>query len=193
MARYTSERLILAVEDRLLAAALERALMMATADPVRTRPRRRLNESMGGRSTPARWRWPARSCATIGAWWSGWALAGTGKTTAMQLAARALAADGRRLVANRPSARAAAVLGRQIGVPATNAAKLLHAHTGDAEGPAELAVGRGDVVLVDEAGMAGTPASGWLLELGPAAGRCCGWSGIRCSCPRWRPAGRCGY
>ena len=57
--------------------------------------------------------------------------AGTGKTTAMHLAARALAADGRRLVAVAPSARAAAVLSPQIGVPATTLAKLLHTHTTD--------------------------------------------------------------
>ena len=126
---------------------------------------------MGGRSTPGRWQLARSFVCDDRRLVVGVGPAGTGKTTAMQLAARALAADGRRLVAVAPSARAAAVLGRQIGVPATTLAKLLHAHTTDAEVPAELVLGRGDVVLVDEAGMAGTPALGRLLDVVTRSGR----------------------
>ena len=98
--------------------------------------------------------------------------AGTGKTTAMRLVAAALAADGRRLVAVAPSARAAAVLHRELGVPATTLAKLLHAHAADPPGPVPdgLHLAAGDVVLVDEAGMAGTPALGRLLTLAERTG-----------------------
>jgi hypothetical protein len=101
--------------------------------------------------------------------------AGTGKTTAMQLTAAALDLDGRRLIAVAPSARAAAVLGGEIGVPATTIAKVLHAHeqiaTTGAPVPEGWALRPGDVILVDEAGMAGTPALGRILALaeGPGA------------------------
>jgi ATP-dependent exoDNAse (exonuclease V) alpha subunit len=95
--------------------------------------------------------------------------AGTGKTTAMQLTAAALDLDGRRLIAVVPSARAAAVLGGEIGVPATTIAKVLHAHgqaaTIGAPVPEAWALQAGDVILVDEAGMAGTPALGRILTL----------------------------
>ena len=100
--------------------------------------------------------------------------AGTGKTTAMQLTAAALDLDGRRLVAVAPSARAAAVLGGEIGVPATTIAKVLHAHeqaaTTGAPVPESWALRPGDVILVDEAGMAGTPALGRILALAKQSG-----------------------
>jgi len=73
-----------------------------------------------------------------------------------------------------PSARAAAVLGGEIGVPATTIAKVLHAHeqaaaTG-APVPQSWALRPGDVILVDEAGMAGTPALGRILALAKQSG-----------------------
>ena len=169
MARYTSERLILAVEDRLLAAARERTTM-ATADPVLDAAAAALEREHGWAFDTGQVQLARSFVCDDRRVVVGVGPAGTGKTTAMQLAARALAADGRRLVAVAPSARAAAVLGRQIGVPATTLAKLLHAHTSDTEVPAELVLGRGDVVLVDEAGMAGTPALGRLLEVVTRAG-----------------------
>jgi len=59
-------------------------------------------------------------------------------------------------------------------VPATTLAKLLHAHAEFAATgipvPAGLQLNHGDVVLVDEAGMAGTPSLGRLLTLAESAG-----------------------
>jgi ATP-dependent exoDNAse (exonuclease V) alpha subunit len=96
--------------------------------------------------------------------------AGTGKTTAMQLTAAALDLDGRALVALAPSARAAGVLGAEVGVPATTIAKVLHAHdqavnTG-VPVPAAWALRPGDVVLVDEASMVDQQLAADLLETG---------------------------
>ena len=98
--------------------------------------------------------------------------AGAGKTTAMRLAAAALALDGRRLVAVAPSARAAAVLSAEIGAPGVTVAKLLHAYDGIAQRPvpADLWLQAGDVLLVDEAGMTSTPALGRLLAIAEQAG-----------------------
>jgi len=172
-ARYTSERLILAVEDRLLAAAATRT-STATAGPVLDAAQARLEDSHG-------WAFDAGQAGLARAFVCddrrlgvGVGPAGTGKTTAMQLSAAALAVDGRRLIAVAPSAKSAAVLGREIGVPATTLAKLLHTHEHCAATgipvPAGLQLRRGDVVLVDEAGMAGTPALGRLLDLAERSG-----------------------
>lgn len=127
MARYTSERFILAVEDRLLAAAGERTTV-ATPDPVLDAAGAALEREHG-------WAFDTGQVALARSFVCddrrlvvGVGPAGTGKTSAMQLAARALAADERRLVALAPSARAAAVLGGNIGAPATTLAKFLHAH-----------------------------------------------------------------
>ncbi|MBB3116922.1 MobF family relaxase [Corynebacterium bovis] len=90
--------------------------------------------------------------------------AGTGKTTAMDVFARAWEAgpvvpDGRggtrspRVVGLAPSARAAEVLGESLGVEAFT----IDTYTRARRVPEELAsLGPGDVVVVDEAGMAST-------------------------------------
>ena len=95
--------------------------------------------------------------------------AGSGKTTAMRALADVLKAGGvGRLVPLATSAAAAGVLAEELGVPAENLHKFLWEWTQGryagalAEGrelPSEaafFALGPGDVVLVDEAGMAGT-------------------------------------
>ena len=170
-ARYTSEPLILAVEDQLVAALGEHTIT-GTPDPILTAAAAALEASTGltldeGQRNLAR----AFVCddrrLVIGI-----GPAGTGKTTAMRLAAQALQADGRRLVAVAPSARAAAVLAVEIDSPATTLAKLLHAANseGSVGRSGTLTLGAGDVVLVDEAGMASTPALGRLLDLARASG-----------------------
>ncbi len=171
--RYTSEALILAVEDRLLAANATHN-GSATAPAMLSAAQARL-ESLHGWTFDTGQVELARSfvcddrvlVAGVGP-------AGTGKTTAMQLAAAALDLDGRALVAVAPSARAASVLGQQIGVPATTIAKVLHAHaqaaTTGAPVPDAWALHPGDVILVDEAGMAGTPALGRILTLAQQSG-----------------------
>ncbi|MFJ4167803.1 MobF family relaxase [Microbacterium sp. NPDC089698] len=90
--------------------------------------------------------------------------AGTGKTTSMKLAARAAEAGGVRLIGLAPSAAAAAVFRDAVGVPAqtidaflVNHDALPHDPTGyHASGGTPLELRPGDVIVVDEAGMAGT-------------------------------------
>ncbi|MDP9432202.1 MAG: AAA family ATPase [Actinomycetota bacterium] len=80
--------------------------------------------------------------------------AGAGKTTAMRLAARAVEDDGRQVIALAPSARAAEQLGQEIGVQARTIAHVLTVL--DTQGPDATGITPGNVLIVDEAGMAGT-------------------------------------
>jgi conjugative relaxase-like TrwC/TraI family protein len=94
--------------------------------------------------------------------------AGSGKTTAMRAYAQVAASAGIRVIALAPSAAAAEVLGTDMGVPADTLHKFLWEYT---QGPhaARLAAGQpvrgpaaafalraGDMLLIDEAGMAGS-------------------------------------
>lgn len=73
--------------------------------------------------------------------------AGAGKTTTMRLFAEAVDESGATMVALAPSRQAATVLGAELGTPATTIDSwLLTRNT----------LTTGDVVLIDEAGMAGT-------------------------------------
>jgi hypothetical protein len=91
--------------------------------------------------------------------------AGTGKTTALQVLARAWQEDGGHIIALAPSAAAARLLADATNSPADTLAKALH----------ELNVGRlslddGTLVLVDEAGMANTPDLARLVDHAVNAG-----------------------
>ena len=95
--------------------------------------------------------------------------AGTGKTTAMAVLARAWTGDGGTVVGLAPSAAAAAVLGGELHAPTDTLAKLLHsldtldqdeARPGHRTGPVPSwvqQIGPETLVVIDEAGMAGTP------------------------------------
>jgi DNA primase catalytic core len=93
--------------------------------------------------------------------------AGTGKTTAMAVLARAWTGDGGTVLGLAPSAAAAAVLGAELlGAPTDTLAKLIWSldHLADPAGsPAALVpdwvhqIGPDTLVVLDEAGMAGTP------------------------------------
>lgn len=100
--------------------------------------------------------------------------AGSGKTSSMQCAVAAINASGGRVLALGPSAAAAAVLGDELGVQADTIHKLLHAHKmAEQNGqpvPDEYRIDHGTVLLVDEAGMAGTPRLSRLLNLARANG-----------------------
>ena len=108
--------------------------------------------------------------------------AGSGKTTAMRALEYVLRAGGQRLVPLATSAASADVLGRELRVRAENLHKFMHEWT---RGPsaARLRAGAGvperarmfrlfpgDVVLVDEAGMAGTLMLDQLVQLAAARG-----------------------
>jgi hypothetical protein len=108
--------------------------------------------------------------------------AGAGKTTAMRAYASVLHQAGRRLVPLATSAASADVLAKELSLPAENLHKFLYEWTdGRAASrlrsgesvPTELrkfALRRGDVVLVDEAGMAGTFPLDRLVSIATARG-----------------------
>jgi conjugative relaxase-like TrwC/TraI family protein len=88
--------------------------------------------------------------------------AGTGKTTALTVAARASEAEGGRMIGLAPSAAAADVMRDSIGIDANTIHSFIHGHgslselqlgQGSVEG---VDLKPGDVIVVDEAGMAGT-------------------------------------
>ena len=108
--------------------------------------------------------------------------AGSGKTTAMRAFQYALRQGGQRLVALATSAASADVLGRELGVRAENLHKFMHEWTAGraaarlragAQVPEDMrmfCLGAGDVVLVDEAGMAGTLMLDQLVRVASARG-----------------------
>jgi hypothetical protein len=95
------------------------------------------------------------------------ALAGTGKTVTAGLLARAYAAGGYRVLGTAPTARAVRELKEEAGIPrAWTLARLALDLDADPSG-----FGRGPAVLIlDEAGMAGTRETARVLEHAVAAG-----------------------
>jgi hypothetical protein len=108
--------------------------------------------------------------------------AGSGKTTAMRAYAHVVRQHGRKLVPLATSAAAADVLGRELGVDTENVHKFIHEWTvgpfaarlragASAPSPARpFALRPGDVVLVDEAGMAGTLLLDRLVQIAASKG-----------------------
>ncbi|WP_331762524.1 relaxase domain-containing protein (plasmid) [Streptomyces sp. NBC_01527] len=98
--------------------------------------------------------------------------AGSGKTSAMRLVADTLALSGRRLIALAPSSRAAQALAEDLGAPATTLHSWLDHRTEQAQGraPERFPLGPGDVIVVDEMGMAGTLNLQRILKEAKAAG-----------------------
>jgi len=171
--RFTTSEVLLA-EDRLVAAGrqfdgphldavvLEAALAIHQA-------RTRVALDPGQRDVVERFAAsPARIVVGIGP-------AGSGKTTAMRAFADAWQAGGGRVVALASSSKAAQVLGSELGERAENLHKFLHENhenqknTGAPRDP-WFTLSPGDVVLVDEAGMAGTLHLARLLDLATQAG-----------------------
>ncbi|MET7490541.1 MobF family relaxase, partial [Streptomyces sp. NPDC005538] len=99
--------------------------------------------------------------------------AGAGKTTAMKLVARAVDAAGGRLIPLAPSSRAAKVLGSDLDRRAHTLHSWLHQRGLATDGKTvgkDFQLRPGDVVLVDEAGMAGTLLLDRILADAAAAG-----------------------
>ncbi|MFI5534117.1 MobF family relaxase [Kitasatospora sp. NPDC051853] len=88
--------------------------------------------------------------------------AGAGKTSALLLAAKAVRAEGRQVVALAPSARAASVLGEALGQNADTVHRWLAL-------PAPP-LRRGDLIVVDEAGMASTLHLAAIVDRAKAVG-----------------------
>ncbi len=163
-ARYTSTA-ILAAEQRLVAAAT------TPASAGLTRPRAAALLAAAERTGQNRLDSGQRALVTAFAAAgtliaAGIGPAGSGKTTAMRAFASVAAAAGTRVIALAPSAAAADILAADTGLPADTVHKFLHEHTRGTlalagrrpvSGPAAgLAVSRGDLILIDEAGMAST-------------------------------------
>ncbi|MEV6404142.1 MobF family relaxase [Streptomyces bobili] len=100
--------------------------------------------------------------------------AGAGKTTALVLAADAVVEGGGRLIALAPSSRAAKVLADDVGCTAHTIHGWLdvrsRAAAEDKEPSEAYTLGPGDVVVVDEAGMAGTLRLARVVAEAEAAG-----------------------
>ncbi|MBN2622891.1 MAG: relaxase domain-containing protein, partial [Acidimicrobiales bacterium] len=98
--------------------------------------------------------------------------AGAGKSYAQGIVTQAWQADGRRVIGLAPSNIAASVLG-EAGVETTaSLARFLTYHDGQGspQARARLAVGAGDLIIVDEAAMATADDMGRLIEIATAAG-----------------------
>ena len=174
-ALYTSQ-LILDAEARLLAAATETAPLPPIASVLANTVLNRFEAEHGRLDSGQR----ALALAfatdprilTVGL-----GPAGSGKTTAMRAFTALTEAARRRVIALGASAASAAVLGEELGVSAQNLHKFLweytHGpvadalHTGGPIPPdrAQFQVGPGDVILLDEAGMAGTLNLDRLVKL----------------------------
>ncbi|WP_168796565.1 MobF family relaxase [Arthrobacter echini] len=95
--------------------------------------------------------------------------AGAGKTTSLSLAADAVRDSGGKVIGLAPTAAAAAVMSKDIGADATTIDAFLISHRnqqgqqnttakdGHDNGGSAFALGAGDVIIVDEAGMVTTP------------------------------------
>lgn len=173
--RYTSAR-ILAAEERLLHAAQHE--FVPTMDPqiahillagVERASGKPLDP--GQRELAVRFAChPARITVGLGP-------AGSGKTTAMSAFTALTLESGHRVIPLATSSASAAVLANQLGVPAENLHKFLYEHLDGFHAdrlrsgsriPSRLQhldVRPGDVILVDEAGLAGTPNLDRLLTV----------------------------
>jgi conjugative relaxase-like TrwC/TraI family protein len=190
-ARYTS-RHILAAETRLLQAALTPAIVPIPAaavahvlDQFEAQHRHALDPGQRALVTAFATA-TTRISVGIGA-------AGTGKTTAMKALRQIAETNGRRLIPLATSAAAAAVLGHDIGTRAENLHKFVWEHTNAATGPGRFfQVRPGDLILVDEAGMAGTLQLDRLLTIAEQHGASVFLLGDTGSWARSSPAARSG-
>jgi YD repeat-containing protein len=152
--RYTTPEL-LAVERELLATAAERRRAgVATADPVDVAAAIEERPTLGPDQAPLvrRLTGSGDGVEVVRA------PAGTGKTFALEAARTAWEASGHRVFGCALSARAACELQDQAGIDATTIARL----AGELDRGHSLQ--RGDVLIVDEAGMVGTRAIARLAE-----------------------------
>ncbi|MEV8107315.1 MobF family relaxase [Streptomyces sp. NPDC088135] len=155
---YTSAA-VLAAEDRIVAAARTRVIP-AVSREVYARVEAAYQEANPNRRLDTGQRALARTFATSGRLVAaGIGPAGAGKTTAMKVAADAVRASGGRVIGMGPSARAAAELSAGLEAPSFVLHDWLGARERAREGKRsrpEYALGAGDVIIVDEAGMAGS-------------------------------------
>lgn len=171
--RYTSGRVLLA-EDALVAAARDES--RTCVDEIVLEAALAVHESSSGLHLDPGQRSlvqafagnPNRIVVGIGP-------AGAGKTTAMKAFADVWTANGGRVVPLATSARAAEVLALELGMRAENLHKFLYEQdrsTATSHLDSWFDVREGDVILLDEAGMAGTMQLSSLLGLAEERGAC---------------------
>ncbi|WP_326581563.1 relaxase domain-containing protein [Actinacidiphila glaucinigra] len=164
---YTT-RSLLAAEERLMAATQTRVV-----PPVERGVFAAVAAQYGGRLDAGQRELAASFAVSDKLLLAGLGPAGSGKTTAMRLLASAVDAAGGRLIPLAPSARAASVLGTDLDRPAHTLHSWLRRRELAAQG--HLAgeatdLRPGDVIVVDEAGMAGTRLLDQVLDDAAAAG-----------------------
>ncbi|WP_075725141.1 MobF family relaxase [Corynebacterium aquilae] len=173
--RYTTQE-ILDAEQRVLAACNEPTAVVAanaSVDAALT-----AHAEANGWSLNEGQEAMARSLLTSGAFVAcGVGPAGTGKTTSMQIVNRVWQDEGRKVIGLAPSAKAASILGEEIGVEATTIDSLTFVWRGSHPNkPARdvsalpVDIQPGDMLLVDEAGMASTQNLAALVEIAEATG-----------------------
>lgn len=173
--RYTTQE-VLAQEDSVLAAVSEPVAVFAdsetVADALRDFETARGFSLNSGQVALARHL--VQTGTLVGC---GVGPAGTGKTTAMQVAADAWRSTGRNVIGLAPSAQAAEVLGSELGIDAQTIDSLTHVwrgrHPSKPGGDVDalpIAIGQGDMLLVDEAGMATTDNLAALTEIAQQTG-----------------------
>lgn len=94
---------------------------------------------------------------------AGLGAAGTGKTRAMAVVVDAAHLDGHRVIGLAPSAVAAKVFAGETGADRSDTIAKVLFHL-EHDGPGSTGIGAGDLVVVDEAGMAGTLDLARLVE-----------------------------
>ncbi|MFE4829982.1 MobF family relaxase [Streptomyces sp. NPDC056672] len=164
---------VLAAEDRIVAAA-RTDVIPAVSMPTYKRIEEAYQQAYPDRQLDAGQRALAEAFATgeklvI----AGIGPAGTGKTTAMKVAADAVRAARGRVIGLGPSARAASELSGGIESPAYVLHEWLGARERSRQGHPlrpEFELGAGDVVIIDEAGMAGSKRIAAVVAEAQAAG-----------------------
>ncbi|WBT09410.1 relaxase domain-containing protein [Corynebacterium sp. SCR221107] len=103
--------------------------------------------------------------------------AGTGKTTSMQIVADVWTQQGHNVIGLAPSAAAASVLSEELSIPAHTIDTLTYSWRGRGDAVTAgdvsalpLEINPGDMLLVDEAGMATTDNLAALVEIAEATG-----------------------
>ncbi|MEV6987512.1 MobF family relaxase [Sphaerisporangium sp. NPDC051017] len=178
-ARFTS-RLILDAEERLVAAAKTRTAVGLASGQVAAAldgfDARGIELDAGQRQLVTTFATDDRLIV------AGLGPAGAGKTTAMRAYAHVAGQAGQRIVALATSSAAADVLGKELGVRAENLHKFVHEYTTGRyaaqlrsgqhvpEWARMFALNPGDVVLLDEAGMAGTLLLDRLVQIAAQRG-----------------------
>ncbi|GHH54927.1 MobF family relaxase [Streptomyces candidus] len=169
---YTSTA-VLAAEDRIVSAARTQVIPAVSAE-VYERVEAAYQQANPERRLDAGQRELARTFATseqlVAA---GIGPAGAGKTTAMRVAADAVRESGGRVIGLGPSARAASELSNGLDAPAYVLHEWLGARERLQQGQrvrAEFQLNAGDVIVVDEAGMAGSKRLAAIVADAQAAG-----------------------